>query len=272
MLGAYCGYVVTTRASFWLALLVAPAIVGLVGACVEKYGLRRLKQDNEQQALLLTYGVSYLLVQVVILIWGLKAKFYFFPRLLDGPLFSLYGTAFPKYRVFIMLAAVLMLLFIYLLLSRTRIGMVIQASLTHPGMVEALGHDVPLTRTVVFGGGAALAALAGVIGGTALGTSPSMGLSVGSVMFAVVVIGGLGSYLGALAASLLIGILQTTGIAIDWSLLDVLEVLGVSRTADLPARPLLALRFSEVAPMMPFLLMIAVLLLRPKGMLGVRES
>ncbi|WP_194724252.1 branched-chain amino acid ABC transporter permease [Noviherbaspirillum malthae] len=141
------------------ALLAAPAIVGLVGAVVGKYGLRRFKQDNDQQALLLTYGVSYLLVQVVILIWGLKAKFYFFPRLLDGPLFSLYGTAFPKYRVFIMLAAILMLFFIHLLLSRTRIGLVVQASLTHPHMVEALGHDVPLTRTVVFGGGAALAAL-----------------------------------------------------------------------------------------------------------------
>ncbi|TFV94812.1 branched-chain amino acid ABC transporter permease [Oxalobacteraceae bacterium OM1] len=271
MLGAYFGYAVTMRTNFWLALLVAPLAVSAVGALVERFGLRRLRHGDEHHALLLTYGVSYLLVQVVILIWGLKAKFYFFPRLLDGPMFSLYGTPFPKYRVFIMLVAVVMLILIYLLLSRTRLGIVIQASLTHPQMAEALGHDVPLARTIVFAGGAALAALAGVIGGTALGTSPSMGLSVGSAIFAVIVIGGLGSYLGALAASLLIGILQTTGIAIDLSLLDLLAALRLP-VAELPGRAMLGLRVSEMAPMMPFLLMIAVLILRPKGLLGIRET
>ncbi|HYD59506.1 MAG TPA: branched-chain amino acid ABC transporter permease [Noviherbaspirillum sp.] len=272
MLGAYFAYVVTIKTNFWLALIAAPIAVAIVGAMVEVFGLRRLKSDEGHHALLLTYGVSYVLVQIVILIWGLKAKFYFFPKALDGPLFWLYGTPFPKYRAFIMLVAVLMLAAIYLLLTRTRLGLVIQASLTHPHMVEALGHDVPLARTIVFAGGSSLAALAGVIGGTALGTSPSMGLSVGSAIFAVVVIGGLGSYVGALVASLLIGVLQTTGIAIDYSTMDALMALGVHPLPEFPGRFFLTLRVADVAPMMPFFLMIVLLLFRPKGLMGVRES
>jgi branched-chain amino acid transport system permease protein len=271
MLGGYAGYLITSKLGFWYSLALAPVVVGLVGAAVERFGLRQLSREDSHQALLFTYGVSYTLVQVVILIWGLKAKFYFFPAMLEGPLFSMYGLSFPKYKAFIMLVAVVMLAMIYILLTRTRLGMVIQASLTHPGMVEALGHDVPLARTIVFGGGCGLAGLAGAIGGTALGTSPSMGLSVGSVIFAVIVIGGLGSYLGALAASLLIGILQTSGIAIDYSLLDALSPLGLVPGPGFPGFYFLKLRVSDVAPLMPFLLMITVLTVRPRGLLGVRD-
>jgi branched-chain amino acid transport system permease protein len=272
MLGAYAGYVITRNIGFWEALVAAPLLVGLIGAAVERFGLRSLHKNGELHGLLFTYGLSYVLVQLVILVWGLKAKFYFFPKLLDGPLFYLYGTPFPRYRAFIMLVAISMLAFLYLILTRTRLGMVIQASLTHPQMVEALGHDVPRARTLVFAGGCGLAALAGVIGGTALGTSPSMGLAVGSTIFAVIVIGGLGSYTGALAASLLIGILQTSGIALDYSLLGTLSALGLEVPADFPGRYFLKLRISEAAPMMPFLLMITILVFRPKGMFGVRDT
>jgi branched-chain amino acid transport system permease protein len=271
MLGAYVGYVTTTRVSFWLALIIAPLVVGLLGAIVELAGLRRIRKEDDHLALLLTFGLSYVLVQAVVLIWGSKPKFYFFPKWLDGSLFTLYGTPFPAYRAFIMAAAILMLAAIYLLLTRTRLGLIIQASLTHPSTVEALGHNVPLARTIVFSGGVGLAALAGVIGGTALGTSPSMGLSVGSVIFAVVVIGGLGSYMGALAASLLIGVLQTTGVVIDFSALDALTAVGLTIPVDFPGRYFLRLRVSDVAPLMPFLLMLGLLLLRPRGLLGVRE-
>ena len=117
-----------------------------------------------------------------------------------------------------MLVALLMLLSVWLLLTRTRIGLVIQAALKHPEMVEALGHNVPRVFMLVFGGGAALAGLAGVIGGNTYVTEPAMAASVGSIIFVVVVVGGMGSLAGAFLASLLIGIVQTFAVAMDQSL------------------------------------------------------
>ncbi len=110
-------------------------------------------------------------------------------------------TTFPAFRAFGMAVAVLMLISVWLLLTRTRIGLVIQASLTHPEAVESLGHNVPRVFMLVFGGGTALAALAGVIGGALRVTEPSMALTVGAVVFAVIVIGGMGSLAGAFVAS-----------------------------------------------------------------------
>lgn len=127
---------------------------------------------------------------------------YGLPSALQGPLFTLYGTQFPKSRSFIMLVAVLMLVSVWLLLTRTRIGLVIQAALKHPEMVEALGHNVPRVFMLVFGGGAALAGLAGVVGGNTYVTEPAMAASVGSIIFVVVVVGGMGSLAGAFLASL----------------------------------------------------------------------
>ena len=123
------------------------------------------------------------------------------------------------YRGFMMLVALLMLVALWLLLTRTRIGLVIQAALTHPETVEALGHNVPRVFMLVFGGGCALAALAGVIGGNAFVTEPGMA-AVGSVIFVVVVVGGMGSLAGAFVASLLIGIIQTFAVGVDASLIN----------------------------------------------------
>src|SRR5690606_36886189 len=140
------------------------------------------------------------------------------PAELDRPLFTLYTTTFPMYRAFMMVVALFMLGAIYLLLTRTRIGMVIQAALTHPQSVEALGHNVPRVFMLVFGGGAALAGLAGVIGGNAFVTEPAMAATVGSIIFVVVVVGGLGSLGGALIASLVIGVIQTSAVSLDYSI------------------------------------------------------
>ncbi len=114
-----------------------------------------------------------------------------------------------------MLVALVMLVSVWLLLTRTRIGLVIQAALTHPEMVESLGHNVPRVFMLVFGGGCALAGLAGVIGGNTYVTEPAMAASVGSIIFVVVVVGGMGSLAGAFLASLLIGVIQTFAVAID---------------------------------------------------------
>jgi branched-chain amino acid transport system permease protein len=156
-----------------------------------------------------TFGLSYLILELVQLVWGRSTVPYGLPEALQGPLFSLYGTQFPRSRSFIMLVALLMLLSVWLLLTRTRIGLVIQAALKHPEMVEALGHNVPRVFMLVFGGGAALAGLAGVIGGNTYVTEPAMAASVGSIIFVVVVVGGMGSLPGAVAAGFLLGILQS---------------------------------------------------------------
>jgi branched-chain amino acid transport system permease protein len=194
------------------------------------------------------------------------------PTQLQGPLFTLFGTQFPKSRSFIMLVAMLMLLSVWLLLTRTRIGLVIQAALNHPEMVEALGHNVPRVFMLVFGGGAALAGLAGVIGGNTYVTEPAMAASVGSIIFVVVVVGGMGSLAGAFLASLLIGILQTFAVAMDQSLAGGLQMLGVAVTDQTPGYELLKLTISQVAPILPYLLLVLMLIFRPKGLLGTRED
>ena len=272
MLGAYFAYSVTALVGFWPALLIAPLLVGVVGALFEKYCLRRVHRFGNVPELLITFGLSYIILELVQLVWGRSAMDYRVPQALNGPLFTLFGTQFPIYRAFMMLVAVLMLLAIWLLLTRTRIGLVIQAALTHPQTVEALGHNVPRVFMLVFGGGCALAGLAGVIGGNAYVTEPSMALSVGGVVFVVVVVGGMGSLVGAFVASLLIGILQTLAVAIDASLLSALGTVGVLVGPETFGYALWKLKLSTVAPILPYLLLVLVLIFRPKGLLGSREG
>ena len=272
MLGAYFAYAVSSKFGFWPALVLAPLGVGIFGALIERYGLRRVHKFGHVPELLFTFGLSFVIVEVVQLIWGRAAVPYPIPHELEGPLFTLYTTTFPIYKAFMMLIALLMLLAIYLVLTRTRIGLVIQASLTHPEMVEALGHNVPRVFMLVFGGGCALAGLAGVIGGNAFVTEPAMAGTVGSIIFVVVVVGGLGSLLGALAASLLIGVLQTYAVALDYSMLNLLSKFGLGIGADAPGYTVLSLTISQVAPILPYLLLVLILIFRPRGLMGTREG
>ncbi len=272
MIGAYVAYAISSTIGYWPALLIAPLLVGVLGALVERYGLRRVHQYGHIPELLFTFGLSYVVLECVQLIWGRTAVPYAIPATLEGSLFTLYTTTFPLYRAFMMLIALLMLIAIYLLLTRTRIGLVIQAALTHPQAVEALGHNVPRIFTLVFGGGCALAGLAGVIGGNAFVTEPNMAAAVGSITFVVVVVGGLGSLVGALVASLLIGVLQTFAVALDYSLLDVFRLLGLTVSTSTPAYDLLKLTISQTAPVMPYLLLVLILIFRPKGLMGSREG
>ena len=272
MLGAYVAYSVTALVGFWWALLIAPVLVGLFGAGFEKYCLRRVHKFGHVPELLITFGLSYILLELVQLVWGRSSVDYRVPAALDGPLFTIFGTQFPMYRGFMMLVAVLMLIAVWLLLTRTRIGLVIQAALTHPETAEALGHNVPRVFMLVFGGGAALAGLAGVIGGNAFVTEPGMAATVGSVIFVVVVVGGMGSLAGAFLASLLIGILQTFAVAMDGSLLSAVKMLGMMVTPETFGYAVLKLKISQVAPILPYLLLVLMLIFRPKGLLGTREG
>lgn len=272
MLGAYFAYSVTELIGFWPALIFAPLLVGLMGAAFEKYCLRRVHKFGHVPELLITFGLSYILLEMVQLVWGRSSVDYRVPAELSGPLFTLYGTQFPIYRGFMMLVALLMLLAVWLLLTRTRIGLVIQAALTHPDTVESLGHNVPRVFMLVFGGGAALAGLAGVIGGNAFVTEPGMAATVGSVIFVVVVVGGMGSLAGAFLASLLIGIVQTFAVAIDSSLMGAAQMLGATVTPSTFGYALLKLKISQIAPIMPYVFLVLILIFRPKGLLGTREG
>ncbi|RZL43113.1 MAG: branched-chain amino acid ABC transporter permease [Variovorax sp.] len=272
MLGAYLAYTISGLVGFWPALVLAPLIVFVLGAAFERYSLRRVHKFGHVPELLITFGLSYLILEIVQLLWGRSTVPYGLPTQLQGPLFTLYGTQFPKSRSFIMLLALLMLGAVWLLLTRTRVGLVIQAALKHPEMVEALGHNVPRVFMLVFGGGAALAALAGVIGGNTYVTEPAMAASVGSIIFVVVVVGGMGSLAGAFLASLLIGIVQTFAVAMDQSLATGLQALGVAVTEQTPGYELLKLTISQVAPILPYLLLVLILIFRPKGLLGTRED
>jgi len=180
-------------------------------------------------------------------------------------------TTFPATRGFMMLVALLMLLALWLLLRHTRVGLVIQAALTHPEMVEALGHDVPRVFMLVFGAGCALAGLAGVIGGTTFVTEPSMATGVGSILFVVVVVGGTGSLVGAFVGSLLIGLLQTVPLTVDKSLVDAASAVGWTVAPDGPLYPVMKLTLAQVAPILPYLLLVLVLIFRPRGLFGTRE-
>ena len=272
MLGAYIAYTLSGIVGFWPALFIAPLLVGLLGAAFERYSLRRVHKFGHVPELLVTFGLSYLILELVQLAWGRSTVPYGLPPQLQGPLFSLYGTQFPKSRSFIMLVAVLMLISVWLLLTRTRIGLVIQAALKHPDMVEALGHNVPRIFMLVFGGGAALAGLAGVVGGNTYVTEPAMAASVGSIIFVVVVVGGMGSLAGAFLASLLIGIIQTFAVAMDQSFAGGLQMLGFTVTDQTFGYELLKLTISQVAPILPYLFLVLILIFRPKGLLGTRED
>ncbi len=272
MLGAYLAYTLSGAVGFWPALFLAPLIVGALGAAFERYSLRRVHRFGHVPELLVTFGLSYLILEVVQLVWGRSTVPYGLPPQLQGPLFTLYGTQFPKSRSFIMLVAVLMLLSVWLLLTRTRIGLVIQAALKHPQMVESLGHNVPRVFMLVFGGGCALAGLAGVVGGNTYVTEPAMAASVGSIIFVVVVVGGMGSLAGAFLASLLIGLVQTFAVALDYSLASLLATLGVTVGEGTFGWPVLKLTISQVAPILPYLFLVLILIFRPRGLLGTRED
>ena len=301
MVGAYVGYTVARLVGFWPALVLAPLAVGIMGALFERWSLRKVHKYGHVPELLVTFGLSYVIVELVQLVWGRIAVEFRPPEVLQGPAFTLinhsvnglqmlWGAApaemcraadaairvvcspFPATRGFMMLIALVMLVSVWLLLTRTRIGLVIQAALTHPEAVESLGHNVPRVFMLVFGAGTALAGLAGVIGGSTFLTEPSMAATVGSVIFVVVVVGGMGSLSGAFLASLLIGVIQTFAVAFDYSVGSVATQLGIQLSAAAQANTLTKLTLSQVAPILPYLFLVLILIFRPRGLLGTREG
>ena len=271
MLGAYLSFQFGRWVGFWPALVIAPLACALVGAAIERYGLRRVHPNGHVAEILFTFGLVYVIEEVVTMIWGRNAVANNVPAVIDFPLFTIFGSTFPAYKGLMMAISVAMFVFLYVALKKTRIGLVIQAALTHPKMVSALGHDVPGVFVLVFAVGSGLAGLAGVIGGFMLLTQPTLAHAIGPIVFVVVVVGGLGSLSGALIASMLIGILQTFAVAVDYSLLDLLRALGVAVSRTSPLHEALGVKLATAAPIVPYLLLVLMLIVRPRGLLGTRD-
>jgi len=272
MLGAYFAYSISTYMGFWTGLLLAPIIVGVIGAMVERYGLRRVHKSGHVAELVFTFGLAFLIEEAVQFFWGRNTLNYQQPEILNFALFTLFGQQFSAYRGFMILISVAIFIGLYLMLTRSRVGIIIQAAITHPHTVANLGHNVPLIFMGVFGVGTALAGVAGVIAGPVLTTFPGMALVLGSIVFVIVVIGGLGSLAGAFIASLLIGLMQSYAIASDVGMPDLLNLLGVSFERDHPLSDLWSITLPQIAPILPFLLLVLVLIFRPAGLLGKREE
>jgi|TARA_B110000483_G_C18202894_1_gene546107 branched-chain amino acid transport system permease protein len=272
MLGAYFAYSISLKTGFWVGLIFAPLLVGVLGAMVERYGLRRVHQSGHVAELVFTFGLAFLIDEAVQFFWGADTKNYRSPEILNFPLFTMFGQEFPAYRGFMIGISVLIFIGLYYVLTRSRVGIIIQAAITHPNTVANLGHNVPLIFMGVFGVGTALAGLAGVIAGPVLTTFPGMALVLGSIVFVIVVIGGLGSLPGALIASLLVGLLQSYAIASDVGMPELLELLGISFDRSHPLNDLWTLSLPQIAPILPYLLLVLVLIFRPAGLLGKREE
>ncbi len=274
MLGAYFAYSISLYTGFWMGLLVAPPIVGVLGALIERYGLRRVHKFGHVPELIFTFGLALLIEEVVQFVWGRNQMNYEGPAALDFAAFAIAGNSIPAYKVFMIFIAIAIFLVLLYILTRTRIGMIIQAALSHPQTVESLGHNVPLVFMGVFGVGTALAGVAGVIAGPVLGTFPGMAVLLGSIVFVTIVVGGLGSLWGALVASLLIGWIMTFAAAYNLNFADILTALGFERPEELSEsvfRDAWTLTLPQIGPILPYLLMILVLVFRPYGLFGKRD-
>lgn len=272
MLGAYFGFQISQWLDFWVALFVAPLLVGLIGAAVERYGLRPVHRWGHVAELLFTFGLAFVIEELVQMIWGKLPVDYRVPPALDFDAFTIFETTYPAFRMFMLLISVAIFIVLLLILTRSRVGLVIQAALTHPGMVAMLGHNVPKVFMVVFGVGSALAGIAGVIAGPALVTQPSMALTLGPILFVVVVFGGMGSLPGAFIASLMIGLIQTFAIAVNYSLGDFLMQFGVAQPVDGMLSDLWRVTVAQIGPVVPYLMLVLILIFRPTGLMGTREN
>ena len=271
MLGAYLGYSISINVGFWPGLIIAPLIVGVLGAGVERYALRHVHKSGHVAELIFTFGLAFLLEEVIQFLWGRDQRPYRGPDILDFPLFTLYGTNFPAFKAFMLLISIAIFVALFLILTRTRIGLIIQAAITHPQMVGMLGHNVPFVFMATFGMGTALAGIAGVIAGPVLGTYPAMALNLGSIVFVVVVFGGLGSLVGAFIASLMIGFIQTFAVALNFSLSDMLSGIGINLGRGDFLEDLWTTTLPEFAPLLPFLMLVIMLIFRPRGLFGKRD-
>jgi len=240
MVGAYAGlWVASLTGSFWWGLLVAPIMIGLFGMLIEYFLIRPLYGRSIDDPLLLTFGLSYVLVEGVRIVFGTDGIPFPTPPALTGVL-DLGVGFFPIYRIFVVGVVIVVVLLLWLGLEKTRFGLIVRAGARDPTMMRVLGVDISKVWLLVFGLGVGLASLGGVLSGPMRSVNPEMGSLVLAEAFVVTVIGGLGSLLGSIIAGLAVGIV-------------------ISMTA---------LFAPEMATIVMFALMALVLLIRPQGLFG----
>lgn len=270
MIGAYVGYLLAPRLGFVSGLVLAPVITGLIGGLCERYVLRPVHSQGHAYELLATFGLLFMFEELVKLIVGPFPVNYSVPAWLNFQIALPGGLNYPSYRAFAGVVALVMFAMLFALVRFTSTGLVIRAAVHKAVMAQVLGHNVPLLILIVFSVGAGLAGLAGAIAGALLTTSPSMAQEVGTLVFVIVTIGGLGSLEGALIASLLIGIFTTAAVGIDWSLADSLGHFGLKAWAQSVGGPL-TIPVSAMAASIPYVIMLLVLLIRPSGIMGEKS-
>lgn len=256
MIGAYVAATVAIRSgSFLLGMALALPVAAAVGMLMELTILRRLYKRDHLDQVLATFGLIFFFNELTRIIWGRQPLFMDVPSWLGGAVELLPGVHYPVYRLAIILVGIFVALFLYLLFSRTRLGMQIRAGASNREMVAALGVNIRLLYTLVFGLGTMLAALAGIMAGPILAVEVGMGESILILTFVVIVIGGIGSVRGALVGALLVGMVDTLGRVY---LPDILSLLVSSATADTLG--------ASLASMSVYILMAIVLTCKPAGL------
>jgi len=243
MLGAYFSYtVLRATGQFWLSVIVCPLALFVIGALVERFLLRRVHVFGHVHELLLTFGLAYILTEIVKALWGNYPLAVNIEGYLSGTI-QVFGFPYPIYRIFIFVCGGLISLLMAAILYETRLGIILRAAVNDNEMVNSLGINVPVLFMGVFAFGAALSGFAGVIAGPLLTTYPGMAQEILVEAFVVIVVGGFGSLGGALIASLLIGELQSFG----------------------------ALLFPKLSLVLVYLLMSVILVIRPYGLFGEKQ-
>jgi branched-chain amino acid transport system permease protein len=241
MLGAYVAWIGMTYAgvNYWLSLLVAPIVVGAFGIVMERLFLRWLYQLDHLYGLLLTFGLALIIEGVFRQIYGISGQPYAIPALLAGGR-NLGFMFLPNYRAWVVVASLIVCLSTWLVIEKTRLGAYLRAGTENPTLVQAFGINVPRMITLTFGFGVALAALAGVLAAPIYQVKPTMGADMIIVVFAVVVIGGMGSIMGSVVTGFLLGMLE-----------------GLTKVF-----------YPETSNTIIFVVMAVVLLIKPAGLFG----
>ncbi len=241
MLGAFAAYLLLNLLgiNYWAALFLAPIIVGTIGALIERYLLRRITHIDHIYGLLLTFGLALIIQGLFTNLFGVSGNRYPVPEALMGGI-NLGFMFLPFYRAWVVVIALVVCIGVWFLIEKTKLGGYLRAGTENPAIMQAFGINVPLLVTLTYGFGVALAAFAGVLAAPIYSVAPGMGANLLIVVFAVVVIGGMGSIMGAVLTGLVMGIVE-----------------GLTKVY-----------YPEASNTVIFLVMIFVLLLRPAGLFG----
>jgi branched-chain amino acid transport system permease protein len=241
MLGAFAAWIMLDKfeINYWFALFLAPLSVGLLGVVIERLFLKRLYKLDPLYGLLLTFGLALIAEGIFRELYGVSGQTYNVPELLSGAT-NLGFMVLPNYRAWVVLVSLLVCLGTWYLIERTRLGAYLRAGTENASLVQAFGINVPLMVTLTYGAGAALAGLAGVLAAPIIQVNPLMGSNLIIVVFAVVVIGGMGSIMGSILTGLGLGIIE-----------------GLTRVF-----------YPEASSIVVFVVMVIVLMIRPAGLFG----